>query len=189
MSLVVVPGTYWEYLRGNNEISPDGYRRPDDGSISGEETAGTTDSEVRQSLFNHPQSGWNYPNNYTDNSCWGYYADGFFDRCEIENGILVSPENRYIAYIGRLFFNPIAASDHYNASLFFPAAGWIYPEKHPNIPGKELVYQGKDCLYWTATVSEAANSRGSALLFSDNHAEVWRAEMNTGEAIRCVKEE
>jgi hypothetical protein len=77
MYKLVAPGTYWDTLGKDNEISPDGYRRPDDGSISGQETGGTTNSEVRQSLFNHPIAGYNY-NNYTDNSCWGYYADGFF---------------------------------------------------------------------------------------------------------------
>jgi hypothetical protein len=185
-------GQYWDTLSLDNEISPVGYRRPDDGSTSAYEPNGTTKSEVRQSLFNNPIPGYNY-NNYTDNSVWGYYADGFFDRHAITDNTTVSSGDRNIAYIGRLFFNPVATSDHYNASLFFPASGWLYPYLQINADGGELVCAGEECKFWTATAVEVFTNnnsrqmRASAMRLRENNAEVWKAEANGCGSIRCVK--
>ncbi|MDR0333361.1 MAG: hypothetical protein LBI15_07825 [Dysgonamonadaceae bacterium] len=59
-------------------------------------------------------------------TCWGYYADGWFDRRKIENApgtdstpvSSVSITNNDIAYMGRLLLNTKT-----NATLFFPTAG------------------------------------------------------------------
>lgn len=108
------------------ETCPDGYRRVQDGDNTEDNTLTTpaTYSEVRQSLFLNPPQGSD--DSKTQNSCWGYYADGFFDRRALEASLGDSPlpdkavstgDNR-IAYIGRLFYNPATF-----ASLFFPGSG------------------------------------------------------------------
>ena len=78
---------------------------------------------MRQSLYLNPQNGDG--NNSSDNSLWGYYADGFFDRRAIgvsatnqANSAVVARSSN-AAYIGRLFFNP-----NNDASLFIPASGY-----------------------------------------------------------------
>ena len=116
------PNTFWDVLSGNNETCPSGYRRPTDGTTSASDTGPTmTSSEMRQSLYLNPQTG---EGSNIDNSVWGYYADGFFDRRQIRTIGTGSPSSvlindNQIAHIGRLFYNPTT-----NASLFFPAAGY-----------------------------------------------------------------
>jgi len=68
-------------------------------------------------LYTHPKDGNGIDAN--ENSVWGYYADGFFDRREISNGSTVADATRNVAYTGRLFISP----DN-NGSVFFPAAGY-----------------------------------------------------------------
>ena len=117
------PSTYWtdgSKLSNIYETCPQGFRRPTDGSTSAPDTGPTiTLSGMRQSLYLNPQMG---ETSNTENSVWGYYADGFFDRRQIyaidgTSKSTVSTE-KDIAHIGNLFFNP-----NTNASLFFPAAG------------------------------------------------------------------
>ena len=177
---------FWDTLAGDQEISPDGYRRPNDGSISGYEPCTTVaNSEIRQSLFANPGPNYNYASE-TGNSIWGYYADGFFDRRQIAasptgaaNTAVSSGEN--VAYIGRLFFNPVAVSDRYNASLFFPAAGWRYDVGN-------LTATGIDATYWSASVNNDPNRAGLGLILRKESAGMWRAVESVAMSIRCVAE-
>ena len=117
---------YWNVTA--DETCPAGYRRPRDGNNTTHNAYGpVAGSEMRQSLWLNPQGG-DAVNNL-DNSVWGYYADGYFDRRQIvasasdyPNTAVATP-GAHVAYVGRLFYNPRESSDNYNASLFFPAAG------------------------------------------------------------------
>jgi hypothetical protein len=115
------PTTFWDSpinpLRNIHETCPFGYRRPTDGNTATAANGVITISEFRQSLFLNPIAG-NLANNL-DNSVWGYYADGFFDRRPIISNS-VAPNKTNIALIGRLFVNTKAGS---SASIFIPAAG------------------------------------------------------------------
>ena len=114
---------------GTDETCPAGWRRPQDGNTSlAHNTTGPIEgSEMRQSLWLNPKAGLAdfIDNSFRDNSIWGYYADGWFDRREIEAsfGPSVSSNTKDVANVGRLFFNPNTTSNSYHASLFFPAAG------------------------------------------------------------------
>ena len=177
-------GEYWNNVGNDNETCPAGYRRPNDGSTSTEEPTGNVlaTSEVRQSLFNNPIAGFNY-NNYTCNSAWGYYADGYFDRRPIQNDKTVASNSAQVACIGRLFFNANHTSDRYNASIFFPAAGWLQKSGSTGT----LIRQGDDAMYWTSTVSTVIDHMGIVLRFREYNAETWRQEFYQCNTIRCVK--
>ena len=183
------PGYYWDNLKANHETCPPGYRRPTDGSTTADEQASKINvSELRQSLFRNPKTGWNYAND-VDNSTWGYYADGFFDRRSITGNTTVASGSKDVAYIGRLFFNTIESSDHCNASLFFPASGRLHP-----VDGS-LAGTGTEGLYWMSTMAELSKSRAAALrVFYQNgnppanHAGPWQTETETAAPIRCVRE-
>ncbi len=120
------PQGYWASLAARQENCPPGYRRPTDGSTSAYESTNNdiSNSEIRHSLWLQPPTG--YPDFDKMNSAWGYYADGFFDRRPLSTNIngVVSSGNNDVAYSGSLFFNPVVGSDHYNASLFLPGAGY-----------------------------------------------------------------
>ena len=157
----------WDKLRDKNETSPPGFRRPTDGPTDiGTDGNTLASSEIRQSLFWKPpiqgeelHTDFEYSN--IENSVWGYYADGFFDRrpivdapnaprqqsyyfVEQAKNCAVSTGDRNIAYDGRLFFNPEKNSSHYNASLFLPAAGARDDEK-------DILFAGQEANYMTAT--------------------------------------
>ena len=111
------------------ETCPPGYRRPHDGPnpTAYDATGGIAGSEIRQSLWVTPGVG---TANNTDNSVWGYYADGYFDRRQVVNALggtnpgttcAVATNSVNVAYKGRLFFNPVS-----HASLFFPSAGYRF---------------------------------------------------------------
>lgn len=112
----------WASLAAEHETCPDGYRRP--------RYSGTIDkSDPHQSLLTNP-------NQLSENSVYGYYADGYFDRRRIvsslnENDVsdnlkktTVNRSDMNVAYIGRLVFNNKKGSLRENASIFFPAAGY-----------------------------------------------------------------
>ena len=193
----LIPMDFWDQLKVDHETCPPGYRRPTDGSTSAGETAmNISNSELRQSLFQNPKTGWNYGNDI-DNSVWGYYADGFFDRRSITNNTTVASGTPEIANAGRLFYNTTSGSDHFNASIFFPATGWLH------YYDGSLRWTGQEGLYWTSTVSvfddfSAAHkiTHASALrvfyLLDEhgdpvNHACPWNQEVQSAAAIRCVK--
>jgi len=139
---------YWDQ---SWELCPAGFRRPTDGSnptTTYNSTGDVSGSEIRQSLWQNPPTG---TQSDTTNSTWGYYADGYFDRRQPTSALIsgtntasllsaVAPGTLDVAYIGRLFFNPIT-----NASLFFPATGY----REPNNGG--IWNAGGRARYWTST--------------------------------------
>ena len=165
--------TPWDEIKEENEVSPPGFRRPTDGRTSVVERiyldGGNSNpfyqdavraSEMRQSLFWRVSNGYGSSIKNTENSIWGYYADGFFDRRMIVDGegyagfdryysmATVAKENEHeIAHMGALFFNPVENSDRYNASLFFPAPGNVsILQDNPYV-----LYWGGSGNYWSAT--------------------------------------
>ena len=171
---------YWSSIMADHETCPPGYRRVNDGSITGNENGTSiSNSELRQSLFLKPQTGFNYSSNL-DNSVWGYYADGFFDRRLISsNHTAVASGTANVAYIGRLFYNSIPGSDHFCASLFFPCTGNRYPTSG------DLVLSPLEAIYWTASSNDAY---GNGLRIWNSHAGPWYIEKSAGLQIRCVRE-
>jgi len=181
---------YWNTIENTQETCPAGYRRPTDGSITDNESCiSIPNSEMRHSLFYNPKTGYNNADDIS-NSVWGYYADGFFDRRQIVNAKGLSAENssatsvndRYVAYIGRLFFNPVAGSDHYCASLFFPTTGVRY------YSSGELKSAGNTAYYWTSSANNSQIMCGLGLLVTNTQAGMWRIDQPFGSSIRCVRE-
>jgi hypothetical protein len=181
----------WNTISDMNEVSPPGFRRPTDGSISANEEwtkVTSLNSEFRQSLFQWHGTGSNSTAlQSTDNSVWGYYADGFFDRRPLENSVnnigntSVFYGNRDVAYIGRLFFNALVNSERYNASLFFPAGG------HRYYTTGDLTKSGYEGFYWSSTSNDTGNAESMRLIW-EHHAAMWRSEKGMGNMIRPVKE-
>ena len=178
----------WNVAGLDNETCPAGYHRPSDGSISSYESSATVaNSEMRQSLFNKPGAGVNYASNVS-NSLWGYYADGYFDRRRIVDATSSSPKaavafgNREVAYIGRIFFNPLENSDRYNASLFFPAAG----QRHPDTG--VLTLTGSYGYYWSASANSSTNALSLRLADGAYGAGAWLAPGASSMSIRCAKD-
>ena len=183
--------SYWtgaDFLAYYHETCPPNFRRPDDGPRSGPGNGlvgpqgdAVNGSEIRQSLWLNPKDGLAPTvDNSDDNTLWGYYADGYFDRRPITgNGRSVgAPANTLsnapnVAYIGRLFFNP-----YNNASLFFPAAGYYDA-------GPVLSQNGNAGYYWTSSAPSGSYawglSAGSTFSYMPN-------EFNRGRAfnVRCV---
>ena len=185
-----VNGTYWSSSRLENETSPAGFRRVNDGSISAytNSNSNISASELRQSLFMGPLvNGATGSTTNKHNTIYGYYADGFFDRRELGtpvNGKLnsaVAEGTRDFAYSGRLFVNQNINGDHYNASLFFPLAGWR------NSSTGALSQAGDIGYYWTSSLS-AANT-ASALYLRDNSVYPNTAAVGYGMSIRPIADE
>jgi len=179
---------YWNSFAEAQETCPPGYRRPYDGSITGEEScANISGSEVRQSLLLKPRISYNYASEAT-NSLWGYYADGFFDRRQIVKGngmgavvAAVAAQSKDVAHIGRLFFNPTPNSDHFYASLFIPASGGR------DLGTGSLAYSGKEGHFWSASKNTLPTSNcGLSWTYRENHAGPWREDISTALSIRCV---
>jgi len=158
------------------EPCPVDYRHPND-SLQNPAT-----SEIRQSWYATP--------NILNNSVWGFYADGFFDRLTVgqsPNGVdstavsynpsnLADPLNAEIAYAGRLVYNPSN-----NASLFLPAPG-IRAEV---IGSGALTHAGDIGAYWTSSMNSV---NGWAFYFTPtSFYSFGAAHQSTGISIRCVK--
>ena len=117
---------------------------------------------MRQSLWLTPVFGTAVD---SDNSVWGYYADGFFDRRKIVNGAgsssnsksSVESSTNEVAYVCRLFFNKAT-----NSSLVFPSSGY-----RTAITGK-LTNAGVNGYYWSSSVSSIL--KGWSLSVSSNTA-------------------
>jgi hypothetical protein len=174
-----------------NENCPVGYRRPIDGSTtSSDSNPNLSNSEIRQSLWVRPKTGYNHNDVAADNSAWGFYADGFFDRRRIvlssSSAITYPTAVAYntpdIAHIGRLFFNPLPDSEHYYASLFFPFTG------SRSINNGYFTGGGYTTSYWTASSSTTAVLGASALRIFDDRVGVWNTEKNAASPIRCVRD-
>jgi len=189
----------------NLEVCPVGYRRATDSAnpTTAQGTGIVAGSEMRQSLWLNPPSD---TISNTNNSVWGYYADGYFDRRNPVSslGLISTPFSAVntnsieVAYEGRLFFNPIT-----NASLFFSAGGFRYDNSG------QLFNAGGRARYWTSTSKSTNNQQGSAwFLFlytnTDNNiaAMYYDSEPNqpspapapvdfsktSGALVRCVKQ-
>jgi hypothetical protein len=137
---------------------------------------------MRQSLWLHPQS---TATDNRQNSTWGYYADGFFDRRQITGGpgtsagslSTVSATNQQIAHIGNVFYNPAT-----NASLFFPATGY----RQSSIGLNNAGWFG---LYWT---SSGPSSTNVAWYLTVNNIVVMQNSVGArseGFPIRCIKDD
>ena len=170
-----VNGQTWDAGKVANETCPFGYRRHNDGITSGWTSNDIAGSETRQSLWLNPQSGGG---GNIDNSVWGYYADGWFDRRAIGQHISVAAGTRNMAYIGRLFFNPLPASGSYKASLFFPAAGM-------RATGA-LGLAGTDGSYWSSSCLSANNAQ--YLHVQSAAALVVGVSKGYAMSIRCVRD-
>ena len=184
------PTTHWtdaSFLFATHESCPLGYRRPNDGPTNVVSAGSNLDSEIRQSLWVNPHT--DVVDN-RQNSLWGYYADGYFDRRAITNGpgitsatnSTVSATTYNIANIGNLFYNPAN-----NASLFFPASGFR---------GSSSTYEGalREAgtygLYWTSSSPDAMAL--SAWYLTVSNVLVTPNKMGSraeGLTIRCVKDD
>jgi len=176
-----VIGVFWNTLSATHETCPSGYRRPTDGSTTSDYPGGdATLSEMRQSLYLNPQTGIT---SNLDNSVWGYYADGFFDRYRITNISIgfapgtdcsVSVTNASIAHVGRLFYNATTG-----ASLFFPAAG----QRMSNSNGYDI---GLDGFFWSSAVHNTG-PWGLCVSSSDAYMYYDTSTRDHGYSIRCVR--
>lgn len=168
------PGTgAWD--SDNNEICPSGYRRPNDGETSIYASKDSTiadvyDSEIRQSLWEEPPMG--FSREAKDNTLFGFYADGYFDRRKLNSHIANAYTVKY-ATRGRVFFNKSTY-----ASVFFPLGG---TRTDAGAPGDKAVYGS----YWTSS----ATSAGFAIriVVSNGDGGVYSIERQNGVCIRCIK--
>ncbi|MDR2586452.1 MAG: hypothetical protein LBC84_09620, partial [Prevotellaceae bacterium] len=174
------------------ETCPPGYRHPHDGLPDNAITTGNPAlSEIRQSLWLNPPQGIN---SNTDNSVWGYYADGYFDRRTLASSLGVSPmvtsavatNSIYVAYVGRLFINPTTL-----ASLFFPASGYRYNQSGG------LYNAGGRGTYATKSTQDISNNKNlwylefvssTAATTTQMHYDfhVNNISMSEGQSVRCV---
>ena len=168
-------------LYATHETCPPGFRRPIDGPLNNYYLPGNVaDSELRQSLFLDPVPS---TGSSATNSLYGYYADGFFDRGMIANGIgssaasnsTVATGTLNIAHIGRLFYNP---NNH--ASLFFPSSGY-----RQNASTGAIQYMGAGSSYWTGTTQD--NTYSWSLNLDPNNANLnYTIQKYAALSIRCV---
>lgn len=196
------------YLTNSNEPCPPGYRRPVDGSSTqwGVSSPLVSNSEIRQSFWLYPRNGSPTLTASTrDNIKKGYYADGYFDRREIQKTTKwnssqsdamtkgrseVEDEYYNMAFAGYLLYNPI----HYN-SIFLPLSGF-YTNSAPGPlaygktgsitnPGFTGIYQTKNFsssnYVWTLQFGDVSQSDQS---YADNydHYNICPA------SVRCIKE-
>lgn len=186
---------FWYPVMSQQESCPPGYRRPNRGSISASVSPGVkVDAEILHSLFE--QIDYTSATNKPSNSLWGYYADGFFDRRNIENAIgdidsgtacAVESSSASVGYIGRLFYNPsdlltrVSTPNTPPASLFFPAAGYRSDQKqHKN---------GLEGQYWSSTgETYSSNTLGWNLVIGAGTTANTQTSNLHGMSIRCVRE-
>jgi hypothetical protein len=129
------------------ETCPPGFRRPTAGNTP---ASGAATNEFRYSLFTKGGTILDGNGENGENSVWGYYADGYFDRRELatqrasadntvpygavatSTGSADADNNWNVAYIGRLFYND---TDERHASIFFPGAGQRHHDGFLNFAG------------------------------------------------------
>lgn len=162
----------------DQETCPAGWRRP----AGAYNTA--AGNEFYQSLIATENVLTNAANT---NSAYGYYADGYFDRRAIVNGVgtnggsntAVDASNVAAGYAGRVFYNPTSA-----ASVFFPATGL----RNGDAPST-LEYTGTYAAYWSST-SYDTNAASAMLLSSDEATPAaYTTFRSAGFSVRCVKDE
>ncbi|MDR2585603.1 MAG: hypothetical protein LBC84_05190, partial [Prevotellaceae bacterium] len=163
------------------ETCPTKYRRPNDGGDPNP-NGYVLGSEVRQSLYSTPKTNSTSDADTRENSVWGYYADGFFDRRLISSSpgtganaskSAVSTSNNKVAYMGRLFFNSKTF-----ANLFLPASG------ARNFNGS-LTDAGNGGFYWLR--SSIDNLFAWSLHLTDNGVfQLSTSNRCFGFPVRCV---
>jgi len=166
-----------------HESCPAGYRRPNDGNtISNSAAPPIAGSEIRQSLYSNPATS---TTSRLENSVWGYYADGFFDRRAIVNALAysgpgansaVSVGNDNVAYMGRLYFNPTTQS-----SIFLPAAGSRFT--------LGLYLSGSTGRYLTSSSFTIDNPWHLGFTASTSQQLYSGISRSYGNSVRCVKDE
>lgn len=175
---------YWDEFGATLETCPKGYRRPRDmeDNSTFNNTGISSTSELRQSLWYNVEDGSNSGNQ--NNVVSGYYADGFFDRrlistpdaYDYNRKEAVNAGNSNAAYTGDLFYNPISTSDHYLASLFFPAAGVR--------TGSGVGSPGSYGFYWTSS----AYSSSRIWFLNVGSSRASNTDKTNAGLIRCVKD-
>jgi hypothetical protein len=154
-------GGYWNTIQATQETCPDGWRRPDDGSIIDVSIGNISESEMRQSLFAIPKNLYDNMNEITGNA-YGYYADGYFDRRHIvasatgKANSAVSRDTKDAAYIGMLFFN----SANGNYSIFFPEGG-VRGSSYGKL-------EGASGTYWSSSAADYTHSGWYFYFFYNN---------------------
>lgn len=189
----------WDNIKTKSETCPDGYHRPNDGPTDDfVKLPLAIKSEIRQSLYLNPSDANNsIPPGYTnsiwghedsDNSIWGYLADGFFDRRTPRDSFdghesAVVGSGAELAYQGRLFFNPYT-----NASVFFPASG---VRDGDNVIGINrygaIELSGIRAYFWTTTRYDKANPLYQSA--SPLRSFIVETGNRKGFPIRCMKDE
>jgi len=199
------------------DICPNGYKRPNDGSISAAGAATVAGSEIRQSLLLNPQNGGNTsPSaNNADNSVGGIYADGYYDRGVIETTGGLGTVGKYgvfwnygatpvpvlggASFVGGQIGNPLWLfvgssgrlffNPETNASLFLPASGISLA-----VNALEVTMVGESGAYWTSTAYSLRNGgiygRASYLDFNiwdENVAPIIRMNSTEGANHMCVR--
>jgi hypothetical protein len=171
----------WHHNDFHYETCPPGYHRPSDGRIDLIESGPglLSRSEMFQSLMSSAEDGPANNTGNTDNSVWGMYADGFFDRRAISDGVTVGTRSS-IACQGRLFYNPATLG-----SVFLPASGSLAQTSAP-------LKIGEESMYWTTTTSDTPNwgMTAMSLHISGNDAN-RHIDSNKSDAypVRCVVNE
>jgi hypothetical protein len=88
-----------------------------------------------------------------------------------------------VGYIGTLFYNPATDSDHYNASLFFPAGGWRDTGLSGGLNGS-----GRGGHYWTTSASSLTAERAWVLwIRNDWYVGMYEDQKSYALYIRCVR--
>jgi len=183
---------FWDTIGATHETCPYGYtlsdgttkvnfRRPNDGLTNTVTQATVADSKTRQSL-------WLIPNAQTfgnaNNSIWGYYADGFFERRQITDspwGITqhsVAATSNNVANVGRVAYNPFIFN-----SLLFPASD----VRNAN-NGELRLYMGSPAGYfWTSSRGDIGNL-GADFTLNRSQLNSQFDASGYGQSIRCVKD-
>jgi hypothetical protein len=197
-----IPGSTNTFWSTTYETCPTGYRHPNDGPTDVIATGIPAQSEARESLYLFPITGSTSDNR---NSCWGYYADGFFDRRARNTppgyGTIIASScvsyhsttaalNKYVAYIGVVAYNPITL-----ASIFWPAAGQRATKsvEGVGIPSDgALEHAGYQGNLYTSTKSNTINHMGTHIRGTKEYGvSVWHSPNSCDSRpmfmVRCVK--
>jgi len=174
----------WERLL---DPCPPGYRHPNDSLRS------VLSSEIRQSWYATPNNdtyGLSHPSDaFLENSIWGFYADGLFDRLPVgaspnnapSSTVSYNPTNLFavsnteVGYAGLLIFNPVS-----NSSLFLPAPGI-----RESVTGGALLNTGALGAYWTN--SPNGTNAWSFYFTPTTFYSYNNAHQSNGASIRCIK--
>ncbi|MDR1371741.1 MAG: DUF1566 domain-containing protein [Dysgonamonadaceae bacterium] len=182
-----LPG-YWSDLGATHETCPKGWRRPTVGAINDSHLLqAASGSELMQSLFEVPFNDATRNQHGNNHRYWGYYADGYFDRCAIATSVsgqassAVSRDTKDAAYIGVLYTNP--ASDS-GASLFAPAGG-LRPNNGASVSSSGN--SGSNGYYWSSSAD--GTSTAWCLHFDSDEAYQSYLSRSYGFAVRCVVNE